>query len=134
MAPGQPKGFFAALFDFGFTSFVTLKFLKVIYSILVVLVLLAGLVFLIAGLSQGGLAAVASVFLAPVVTLLYLVFIRVSMEVIALFFRIGESTSVMAAALAGQAPPPAAPGWGPGGPTSPVGPTTPTVTPTAPSH
>lgn len=134
----QTKGFFAALFDFGFTSFITLKFLKVIYGVLTVLVLLVGLVFLLAGLSKGGGTAVLSLVGAPVVTLLYLVFIRISMEVIALFFRIGENTSVMATALAGQTPPPAGPGYGsggygsggPGGPGTPDFTSAPTVTPT----
>ena len=49
----QQKNFLASLFDFGFTSFVTLRFLKVIYAIVVVVVLLAGLAFLIVGLSTG---------------------------------------------------------------------------------
>ena len=39
----QQKNFIASLFDFGFTSFVTLRFLKVIYAIFVVLILLVGL-------------------------------------------------------------------------------------------
>ena len=38
----QQKNFIASLFDFGFTSFVTLRFLKVIYAIFVVLILLVG--------------------------------------------------------------------------------------------
>lgn len=107
----ETKGFFGGLFDFGFTSFITLKFLRVIYALLVVLILLVGLIVLVAGLSQGGGSAVAVIFLAPMATLLYLVFTRVTMEVIALFFRIGENTSVMAAAT-GQAPSPTAPGQG----------------------
>lgn len=114
MAPGtmETKGFFAGLFDFGFTSFITLKFLRLIYGVLVVLIVLFGVGFLIAGLSQGGGTAVAAIFLAPLGTLLYLIFTRISMEVVALFFRIGENTSIMAAAATGQAPPPAGPSYG----------------------
>ncbi len=112
MAQGstQTKGFFAALFDFDFTSFITLRFLKVIYAILVGLVVLFGVVFLVVGFARGGVAAVAAVLLAPLGTLLYLVLIRISLEVVALFFRIGEHTSVMAAALTGHTAPPADPG------------------------
>lgn len=115
----EAKGFFPALFDFSFTSFITLKFLKVIYAIIVCVVLLAGLVFLVAGLSQGGGTAVASIIFAPLFTLLYLVFTRISMEVIAIFFRIGENTTIMAANLTGQAPPPPTPGYGSYPPPSP---------------
>jgi Domain of unknown function (DUF4282) len=125
-SPMETKGFFAALFDFGFTSFITLKFLRVIYTLLVCLILLVGLLFLIYGLSQGGGSAVAFIFLAPLATLFYLIFVRIYMELIAMFFRIGENTSIMAAKLSGQSPPPAAPGYGydPGAPT---GPSTPNI-------
>jgi len=101
----ESKGFFSGLFDFGFTSFITLRFLKVIYTILVVLILLAGLVTFVVFISQGGVGVVFAIVVVPIVTLLYLVLARVYMEVIALFFRIGENTSIMARALnAGSAP------------------------------
>lgn len=120
----EAKGFFPSLFDFGFTSFVTLRFLKLIYTVLVALILLAGLIFLIAGLSRGGGAAVVSIVLVPLVTLLYLIFARIYVELIALFFRIGENTAVMAAALAGGSggAPPAAYGFPPAGPPPPPAP------------
>ena len=99
------KGFFAALFDFSFTSFLTLKFLKVIYALLVAFTLLFGLLFLIFGLSRGGAGAVLSLFLVPLVTFLCLLLARVLTEGLALFFRIGENTSIIAGALsAGVAP------------------------------
>lgn len=103
MAPSQleAKGLFAGLFDFSFTTFITLKFLRLIYIVLMVLILLGGLTFLLRGLAQGGGTAVAAIVLVPVFMLLYLVFARIYMELIALFFRIGENTSVIAAHLAG---------------------------------
>lgn len=106
----ETKGFFSGLFDFGFTSFITLRFLRVIYTILVVLILLAALVMFIAFISQGGVGVVLAVIVVPLVTLLYLVIARVYMELIALFFRIGENTSVMARALGSTAPAAAAGG------------------------
>jgi hypothetical protein len=103
----EAKSFFAGLFDFGFTSFVTLKFLRVIYTILVVAICLMGAVFLLTGFSRGGISAFLALVLAPLMTLLYLVFARIWMETIALFFRIGENTSLIAAAISQQqAPPP----------------------------
>jgi cellulose synthase/poly-beta-1,6-N-acetylglucosamine synthase-like glycosyltransferase len=103
----ETKGFFSGLFDFGFTSFITLRFLKVIYTILVVLILLTGVVFFIGAISQGGFGVVVAIVFVPIATLLYLVIARVYMELVALFFRIGENTSIMARALSG-APAPAA--------------------------
>lgn len=95
-AATHPKGFFAALFDFSFTSFITLKFLKVIYALLVAMILLTGLVSLLAAVSQGGVLILVGLVLVPVMTLVYLVFARVALELVAMFFRIGDNTSVMA--------------------------------------
>lgn len=129
--PTDSKGFFAALFDFEFTTFITVKFVKLIYIVLMVVLFLSAalsfLLALVAGLSEGGsprLILVALIFI-PLITLVYLVFLRLFMEAIVVFFRIGESTSAMAAALpapAGRAgasspaygTPPSA-GGGPGG-------------------
>lgn len=106
----ETKGFFGALFDFGFTSFITLRFLKVIYALLVGLILLTGFVFFAGLLLRGGVGVLLAIVGVPLVTLLYLVLARVYMEIIALFFRIGENTSVMAAAAERAAP------GGPAGP------------------
>src|SRR5664280_1188605 len=82
----EAKGFFASLFDFGFTSFITLKFLSVIYGVVVVLILLTSVVLLVVSLSQGGSYAVLAIVVIPIVALFYLVVTRVSLEIVALFF------------------------------------------------
>ncbi len=114
----QQKNFIASLFDFGFTSFVTLRFLKVIYAIFVVLILLAGLFFLIGGLSTGNsLTIIGAIIFAPLVTLVYLVLARIAFEVIAMFFRIGDNTflavQLLGGGKAGQWGQGAQPGYGP---------------------
>jgi len=121
----ETKGFFASLFDFGFTSFITLKFLRLIYGVLVVLILLAGVVFFVASISQGGLYILFAIVIVPIVTLIYLVLTRVSMEMVAIFFRIGENTNLMAASAGvagptngGSHPGLAGPYSGPTGPVS----------------
>jgi cellulose synthase/poly-beta-1,6-N-acetylglucosamine synthase-like glycosyltransferase len=98
----EAKGLFAGLFDFGFTTFITLKFLRVIYIVLMALIFLGGLVFLVRGLAAGGAAAVATIVFVPLGVLLYLIVARIYMELIALFFRIGENTSIMAEHLGGR--------------------------------
>ena len=75
----QQKNFIASLFDFGFTSFVTLRFLKVIYAIMVVIILLVGLFVLIGGLQTGNsLTIIGTIILAPLGTLVYLVLTRIT--------------------------------------------------------
>jgi hypothetical protein len=117
-SPAHQKNFLASLFDFGFTSFVTLRFLKIIYAIVVVLTLLSGLSFLVVGLSAArGAQILLVIVLAPLVTLVYLIFARILFEVIALFFRIGDNTTLAVQLLGGGQPgrwaPAAQPGYGP---------------------
>src|SRR5665647_1216187 len=114
----ETKGFFASLFDFGFTSFITLKFLRLIYGVLVVLILLAGVVFFVASISQGGLYILFAIVIVPILTLIYLVLTRVSMEMVAIFFRIGENTNLMAASAGSADPTSEGPRSGAGGPVS----------------
>ena len=115
----QQKNFIASLFDFGFTSFVTLRFLKVIYAIVVVVILLAGLAFLIVGLSTGTSTSIlGAIIFAPLITLIYLIFARITFEVIAMFFRIGDNTFLAVQLLRGGNPggqwnPGPQPGFGP---------------------
>ena len=119
----EAKGFFAGLFDFGFTSFITLKFLRLIYGVLVVLILLAGVVAFLGSISQGGIYILVAIVIVPIVTLIYLVLTRVSMEMVALFFRIGENTNLMVAAAGGAGPTSEGPRSGVAGPYSgPTGP------------
>jgi Domain of unknown function (DUF4282) len=119
----ETKGFFASLFDFGFTSFITLKFLRLIYGVLLVLILLTGVVFFVASISQGGLYILIAIVIVPIVTLIDLVLMRVSMEMVAIFFRIGENTTVMAASAGVAGPTSEGPRSGAGGPYSgPTGP------------
>lgn len=103
-APGsQEKGFLASLFDFGFTSFVTLRFLKVIYAIWVVLILIAGVAFLIAGFSSGTtIGVIGAIIFAPLITLLYIIGARIFFEIVAMFFRIGDNTYLAVQLLGGK--------------------------------
>lgn len=101
------KGFFGSLFDFSFTSFITLRFLKVIYAILVFVILLGGLLGFASGLAQARAIGILIAFVgAPLLTLFWLVVVRISLESVAMFFRIGQNTSVLAgaAAVSGGAP------------------------------
>ena len=74
-------------------------------------------------LLRGGLSILLAFVLAPLGTLLYLMLARISLEALALFFRMGENTSAIAAALGSgagpNADPPAGFGTPPGGPFGP---------------
>ncbi len=100
----ETGSFLKDLFDFEFKTFITLKVLKVVYIISVALIGLAAVAFLISGLSQGGATAVLAIVMVPLVALLYLIMARVYVEVIAMFFRIGDHTAKIHAHLIGLPP------------------------------
>ncbi len=82
-----------------------MKFLRVIYIVVMGVILLGGLVFLISFVSRGALGLVFGLVFVPLVTLLYLVFARIYLELVALLFRIGDNTAAIATALqAGGSP------------------------------
>lgn len=102
MSTRAPAGFFAGLFDLSFTNFISLKFVSFIYGLLAALTVLAGVVYLLAGiyaLTQGELWGLLAFVAVPAVTLFLLVVIRLWLESVALFFRIGENTSAIAKAV-----------------------------------
>ncbi|HEU0102342.1 MAG TPA: DUF4282 domain-containing protein [Mycobacteriales bacterium] len=114
----ENKGIVASLFDLDFRTFVTMRFLKVIYVIVIVGIALSALFFFFALARQGAGGALAGLIVVPIGALLYLVFARVYLELIALLFRIAENTSRIADVLAGPGqqyggPPPGQPYGGP---------------------
>jgi hypothetical protein len=104
------KGFFGSLFDFGFTQFITLKFIKVIYGIATVLIGLATLLWMVKLIDIGGGYIAVGLIGAPLFGLFYLIFTRIGLEVVAVLFRIGENTASLASrGTQSVIPPPASP-------------------------
>lgn len=98
----EPRGFFGTLFDTGFNSFLTTKFIRVLY---VVILLLLGLASLFAigglttGLSQalpGVIAFVVALPLALVLFLVYAILTRIWLEIVIVIFRMAENLQRMA--------------------------------------
>lgn len=94
--PDNAKGFFGALFDFSFNSFITKKFIKLIYVLATVMIGFGTFIFLIGALASGrAVTIVLGIFLVPLVGLLYLIWIRISLEVLAVIFGIADDTSAI---------------------------------------
>lgn len=81
---GNDAGFFSALFDFSFKSFITLKFLKVIYILLAVVVCLMALFGMYGAVESNTYIMLPAI---PIGAVLYLVAIRMGMETFVLLFR-----------------------------------------------
>ena len=88
----EPRGFLASLFDTSFANLVTPRVIKVIYIISMVVIGLAALFWIGAAFSQSAaFGLIVLVIAAPLVSLLYLIYTRVLLEVIIALFRIMES-------------------------------------------
>ncbi len=91
----RPPGL-GALFDLSFTRFLTVSVIKVIYILGIVLIALGWLGFVIAGFDIGFGYGVSAIIFGVIASVLNLLFLRVSLELIVVIFRIGENTSALA--------------------------------------
>lgn len=93
-APAAPspggKGFFGALFDFRFEHFITPIIVKVVYVLALAALLLGWLLFLAAGFSQSATGGLVVLLLGPVALILYLAFIRMTLEFYLAVVRMSE--------------------------------------------
>jgi hypothetical protein len=103
--PGQrdramdQNNFFASLFDFSFRTFITTKFIRVVYGLCIFMAGLASLTVLAWALGSGSAGTVlVGLLLAPVVFFAYVIAARVGLEVVVVLFRIAKNTQVLAEA------------------------------------
>jgi hypothetical protein len=90
------KGFFAALFDFGFTSFVAPKVVKVLYVLIMIMTALSALLFTIIMLKANvGLGIMTLLIGAPLFFLIVMAIYRITLEFFIVFFRIAEDIQVL---------------------------------------
>jgi uncharacterized membrane protein len=109
------KGFLSSLFDVSFSNLITTRVIKVIYILSMILIGLTALVFVAGAFSNSVAAGLFTLLiLAPLAALLYLIYVRVILEVIICVFRITETNTELvalqrAAAGPGTPPPPSPP-------------------------
>ena len=86
------QGFLASLFDVSFKSLVTTRVIKVLYILSMVLIGLTALFFVGAAFNNSAAAGLFTlVVIAPFISLLYLVYVRVLLEIVIAIFRIMET-------------------------------------------
>ena len=100
----ENRGFFASLFDVSFTSFVTVRIIKVIYIITLVLIGFGALFFTVAAFTESvGAGLFVLIIAAPLGALLYVIYARVLLEIVIAIFRIMENTGDGVSLLRAQA-------------------------------
>jgi hypothetical protein len=95
--PGAPqrtaesKGFFSALFDFSFTSFVTTKIIKVFYVLIFVLAVLSAFVYTIIAFKRSTSFGILTLVIGdPLFIIIVMAFWRLVLEAFVVVFRIAE--------------------------------------------
>jgi hypothetical protein len=94
-SPDEAKTLLRSLFDFSFNSLITTKIIRIFYALFVVILSLGALGFLASGINQGGSIAVVTLIAVPVGYLLYLLFIRLLMELYIIIYKISEDVRAM---------------------------------------
>ncbi|GAB3181894.1 hypothetical protein GCM10027060_13670 [Nesterenkonia halophila] len=89
----EAKGFFGALFDFSFQSFVTVKFATLIYMVLLVFLALGWLVMIIGGFVTDTWVGVLALLLGWIPAVIYLILIRVMLEFYIAMIRTSQNTA-----------------------------------------
>lgn len=87
-----------ALFDSNFTQFITLRLIKILYVVAMILIAVSW-AFQWAWAFTAGYGAwfiVANVIMVPIISFAALIIARAALETIAVIFRIGENTSILA--------------------------------------
>jgi Domain of unknown function (DUF4282) len=89
--PGtDTKGFFGALFDFSFNSFVTPKIVKIVYILATVGLALVYLLFVVTAFSRGAGSGLVVLILGAIGFFIYLAVIRMTLEFYYAIIRMSE--------------------------------------------
>jgi Domain of unknown function (DUF4282) len=85
------KGFLASLFDFGFTSFVTPKVIKVLYLLIMIGAVVSSLFYsFLAYTANPALGILTLLVIAPLYTVIVLAIWRIALEFFMVIFRISD--------------------------------------------
>ena len=85
------KGFFAALFDFSFTSFVTTRIIKVLYVLILILVVLSALIYTFLAFDANSLYGFLVLIIGdPLFIIIVMAFWRLVLEAFVVVFRMAE--------------------------------------------
>jgi len=106
----QDQGFFASLFDFSFSSFITGRIIKILYVLTTIVVALWTLfLILVAFKSSSTLGILTLVVLGPLFFVFTMIYVRVVLELVMVIFRIHEDVDSINRRGAGGAPEAVAP-------------------------
>lgn len=96
MSDSGQLGILASLLDFSFTSFLTTKLIKILYALGFGLAALASVGSILGAFSDSFGAGLGSLIFVPLFFLIFVMYLRVMLEVLAVLFRIAEDVREIA--------------------------------------
>jgi len=92
----EKKGFLGALFDFSFSEFITIKLIKILYILGIIFSTIVAIIFIVSGFNISTGVGIIFLILSPIIFLLYVILIRIWLEIIIVIFKIAENTKQLA--------------------------------------
>jgi len=92
----EQKGFFAALFDFSFSEFITSRLIRILYALKLIVAALIALMIMVVGFRSGFFAGIGGIILAVLFFFIIAIVARVWLEILIVIFRIAEDVHKLA--------------------------------------
>ena len=102
----EKKGFWSCLFDLSFDELITMRIIKALYAIGILIAGIAAIWIFVEMLSQKGIWVLLYFIAIPITFILVVIIARVKMELLLTLFRIEENTRKPAPAEEASAPEP----------------------------
>jgi uncharacterized membrane protein len=90
------RGFFESLMDIRFDSLITPKLITLLYVVSMIALTLGTIAFIIAGFAEDAGTGILLLILAPIGALIYLIVVRLWLELIVVTFKIREAADKIA--------------------------------------
>lgn len=104
----EAQSFFSSLFDYSFSSFVTPRIIKILYVLATIVIALWTLILVLAGFNvSSGAGLLMLVVVGPLFFVISMIYARVVLELIIVFFRINGNVQEIRNERIGGAPQPA---------------------------
>ncbi len=87
----EPKGFFTTLFDFSFSEFIVPKVIQTLFVIGILGAAIGAFFFIAWGFRASFFAGLLTIILSPIVFVIYVILVRVYLEVVMVLFRISDT-------------------------------------------
>ena len=100
--PDPAESFITGLFDLGFTRFVSLRIMKMVYSLSIAVVSLMSLALFVVLAQKGLLATMFGLIATPLLWLFAVALLRLALEAFAMLFRINDNLVLLASQTAGH--------------------------------